>query len=140
MKKGLTMGGTLLIAVMLAFMAYVRLSPIDAGRWHLPVNAAEDLDMAGGAVRVVAGDANTFAALNDAALDLPRTQVLAGSVAEGRVTYVTRSIVFGFPDMTTIELAPDGNIRMFARLRFGGSDLGVNRKRLEGLIAAVQGG
>ena len=138
MKKGMAVGGTLLVVVVLALMAYVRLAPIDAARWHLPVSAAEDLDMAVGAVRVVAGDADTFAALNDAALDLPRTHLLAGTAANGRITYVTRSLVFGFPDMTTIELAPDGHIRMFGRLRFGGSDLGVNRKRLEGLIATLK--
>ncbi len=74
----------------------------------------------------------------DAALrDLPRTQVLAGSVSDGHVTYVTRSAFWGFPDYTTMQLV-DGQIRMFARLRFGASDLGVNGKRLERVLAAIQ--
>ena len=62
-----------------------------------------------------------------------------GSGAAGHITYITRSAVFGFPDMTTVERR--GNqIRMYARLRFGASDLGVNRKRLERVIATLQGG
>ena len=59
----------------------------------------------------------------------PRTSVLAGSVAEGRVTYITRSLVWNFPDYTTVQQKGD-YLLIFARLRFGGSDLGVNRKRV----------
>ncbi|WP_300055416.1 DUF1499 domain-containing protein [uncultured Roseobacter sp.] len=126
-----------LIGVIVAAMAYVRLAPIDPARWHQPVERGETTHLAGGAVRVIPAEEGTLQAVDQVMRGLPRTQVLAGSVAEGHITYVTRSAVFGFPDMTTVELR-DGEIRMFARLRFGASDLGVNRKRLEGVIAAVQ--
>ncbi|WP_299671250.1 DUF1499 domain-containing protein [uncultured Roseobacter sp.] len=126
-----------LIGVIVAAMAYVRLAPIDPARWHQPVERGETSDLAGGAVRVIPAEEGTLQAVDQVMRALPRTQVLAGSVTEGHITYVTRSAVFGFPDMTTVELR-DGEIRMFARLRFGASDLGVNRKRLEGVIAAVQ--
>ena len=68
---------------------------------------------------------------------LPRTQVLDGSVEDGRVTYVTRTRVIGFPDYTTLEYS-NGQLKAYARLRFGQSDLGVNRERLERLFAAIQ--
>lgn len=137
MGKGIRMVGTILIFAVLLLMAYIRLAPLEAARWHVPVEASSNEDRTGGAVRVIDGDEATLRALDAAAKDLRRTNVLAGSVAEGRITYVTRSLVFGFPDLTTIELVDD-QIRMFARLRFGTSDMGVNRKRLERLVAAVQ--
>lgn len=137
MRKGIRMAGTVLVFAVLLLMAYVRIAPLDAGRWHVPVEAASSEDRVGGAVRVIDGDEAKLRALDGAARNLKRTHVLAGSVAEGRITYVTRSLFFGFPDLTTIELV-GGQIRMFARLRFGTSDMGVNRNRLEGLIAAVE--
>jgi len=120
----------------LAFVAFVRLSPSDPARWHLPVEARESTVMAGGAVRVVPGEARGFARLHAAFMDLPRTQVLTGRVEEGRITYVTRSRLIGFPDYTTIEI-DGGEIRAFARLRFGQSDLGVNAARLDQVFAAA---
>jgi uncharacterized protein (DUF1499 family) len=56
---------------------------------------------------------------------------------EERLTYVTRSRWIGFPDYTTIE--QDGDvIKLYARLRFGQSDLGVNKARLDGLLERVR--
>jgi uncharacterized protein (DUF1499 family) len=67
---------------------------------------------------------------------LPRTTLLAGSIAEGHLTYVTRSKWMGFPDYTTLEQSGD-TIKMFARLRFGRQDMGVNAARLRKLITAL---
>lgn len=131
--------GWVVFAAIVAGLGYIRLAPHDVTRWHVPVAAEADRDFIAGAVRVLAGDAATLARVDAAARALPRTQVLAGSLAEGRVTYVTRSALFGFPDYTTVELA-EGQVRMLARLRFGRSDLGVNRRRLQGLVAAAQAG
>ncbi|WP_299863689.1 DUF1499 domain-containing protein [uncultured Roseobacter sp.] len=132
--------GTLAVALLLLFgLGYVRLAPINPARWHQPVPHAQSSDFASGAMRVIPGDAGVMQQVDAVLRALPRTQVLAGSVEAGRITYVTRSAVFGFPDMTTVE-ARDGHIRMFARLRFGVSDLGVNRERLERVITMLQGG
>ncbi|MEM9576213.1 MAG: DUF1499 domain-containing protein [Pseudomonadota bacterium] len=136
-RNGVWIIGTLLIFVVLFAMAYVRVAPLDPLRWHVPIEASADEDLTGGAVRVIAGDDATFRALDAEAQNLKRTRVLAGSLAEGRITYVTRSFFFGFPDLTTIEQAGE-EIRLYGRLRFGASDLGVNRNRLERLIAAAQ--
>ncbi|WP_222869541.1 hypothetical protein ROLI_019400 [Roseobacter fucihabitans] len=133
------MVGGLLVVLVLAFAAYVRFAPLPVEQWHVPVTARADADRADGAARILQGGAQKFEGLNQAMANMARTRVLAGSLESGRITYVTRSAVFGFPDLTTIERVGD-EIRLHARLRFGASDLGVNRKRLEGLIATVQGG
>ncbi|WP_227269435.1 DUF1499 domain-containing protein [Roseobacter weihaiensis] len=128
----------ILILLVVAGLGYIRLAPSDAARWHVPVEETESADFDGGAVRVVEASPEDFAAAAAFMEALPRTQVLAGSTDAGRVTYITRSAAFGFPDYTTLEYA-DGTLKAHARLRFGRSDMGVNRERLEGLLAALQG-
>ncbi|MEM6371975.1 MAG: DUF1499 domain-containing protein [Pseudomonadota bacterium] len=117
--------------------AYVRLAPVDDARWHQPIAQREDTDTRTGAVRVVAGGAEMLAAIDAAMRALPRTRVLAGSVDTGLITYETRSALWGFPDYTTVDHG-DGVITLFARLRYGASDLGVNAARLANVLGAVQ--
>ena len=128
----------IVLVLIVGGMAYVRLAPTDVTRWHQAVEASVSTDLPGGAIRVIAADEAALARVDAAARDLPRTRVLAGSVEEGRITYVTRSAMIGFSDFTTIEYS-DGQLKMFARLRFGQSDMGVNAKRLQGLLAVVEG-
>ena len=59
---------------------------------------------------------------------------------EGRITWVTRSALWGFPDYTTAEVTPTDGGRsstIFARPRFGSSDMGVNAARLEDWLATA---
>ena len=127
--------GTLVLALaVLGFAAWVRLAPSDPSRWHQNIFFAEDEDLSGGARRVVPG--GDLAALDRIAIATPRTAVLAGSVAEGHITYVTRSALWGFPDYTTVKVSGD-SLLIFGRLRFGAADLGVNAKRIDGWIAAL---
>lgn len=127
------------LALCLSGAAYVRLAPSDAARWHVPIDATGDANLTGGAVRVMTTGPDTLARADAYMRDLPRTHVLAGGVEAGRITYITRSQVFGFPDYTTIEYV-DGMLKAHARLRFGSSDMGVNGKRLDGLFAALERG
>ncbi len=120
-------------------LAFVRLAPSDAGRWHLPVEASEDSTRAGGAVRIIDGDMKKFMQLSDIASNTARSVVLAGSASDGMMTFVTRSKWIGFPDYTTIQLDGD-KIKLHARLRFGRSDLGVNAARLERWIDQLNRG
>lgn len=119
-----------------AMLAYIRLAPSDAARWHQPIVADADKTLKGGAIRVLTVNADALARIDAAARAMPRTSVLAGSIADGRITYITRSAVIGFPDYTTIEQDGD-TLRMFARLRFGRSDLGVNGARLRQLAQGL---
>jgi uncharacterized protein (DUF1499 family) len=117
-------------------MAAVRLAPVDPARWHVAVEAEEDRDMAGGAVRVIPAEDGMLTRLDAIAQATPRTSRIAGSPEEGRITWQTRSLIWGFPDYTTAEVS-DGRLKIFARLRFGQSDLGVNRARLEAWLSQL---
>jgi hypothetical protein len=131
-----------LLACFVGMAAYVRLAPDVVARWHQPLEematAAGIVSEPGGARAIVpmadgrAGLAR-FAAVAEAS---PRVRLLAGSVEEGRMTWVVRSVVWGFPDYVTAEAAP-GGLRVWSRLRFGRSDLGVNRARLEDWLARL---
>jgi hypothetical protein len=121
--------GLVLVAIV-AGMAYVRLAPSDPARWHAMPESLAPGDLAGGAVRVVPGD---LAALDAIIRATPRSRVLAGDVAQGMITYVTRSRVFGFPDYTTVRQSGE-RLEIYGRLRFGKSDLGVNAARIDGWL------
>lgn len=125
------------LVIVFGAMAYVRLAPISVSKWHVPIEATADKDFAGGLIRVVQVEADALTQIDEVARALPQTYVLAGMVAERRITYVTRSKWIGFPDFTTIEQSGD-TLKIYARLRFGRSDLGVNRKRVRQLLAALQ--
>ncbi len=126
-----------LLAVLVVLgLGWIRLAPSDPARWHQRPSVAADRDMKDGVLRAVQTGPEGLARLDAVARATPRTRVLAGSVSEGMVTYVTRSRVFGFPDYTTAW--QDGDmLRIWARLRFGRSDLGVNRDRVDQWLAAL---
>ena len=125
------------LVVVVGGLLYIRFAPHDATSLNVPVPGDESTDTARGALRVVSVDDNGFAIAIAYLEALPRTNRLVGRAEDGLVTFVTRSSVIGFPDYTTLEYR-DGTLKAYARSRFGQSDLGVNRKRLEGLIAAIQ--
>ena len=127
----------ILIGLVLAFPAYVRVAPSDPNRWHVAIAAETEINLAGGAVRIITNGPETLTILNKNMLNRPRTKVFAGSIEQGRITYITRTKLMGYPDYTTIERSGE-NIKLFARLRFGKSDLGVNAARLEQLKGALE--
>lgn len=128
--------GVILLVLLVAFVGlllWIRLAPDDVARWHHLPQVVESADMEGGATRVVEGDLAKLDAIMRAE---PRTYILAGSIDEGLVTYITRSRVFGFPDYTTVGQRGDDLI-IHARLRYGKSDMGVNKARVERVLAAM---
>ena len=127
----------ILIGLVLAFPAYVRVAPSDPNRWHVAIAAETESNLAGGAVRIITSGTETLTILNKNMLNRPRTKVFARSIEQGRITYITRTKLMGYPDYTTIEQSGE-NIKLFARLRFGKSDLGVNAARLEQLKGALE--
>jgi hypothetical protein len=133
----------LIFAALVAVAAYVRLAPSDPARWHVAPVAEGSWDTAvvtgpkSASLRLAVGrkigignPVDMLARLDEVALATPRTMRLAGSVAEGRITWVTRSWLWGFPDYTTAEARADG-LYIEARSRFGVSDLRVNVFRLQ---------
>lgn len=136
---GYLAGGAL--AALVAFAGYVRLAPSDPSRWHVAVAADGPVGSVipgmGQATLRLEGDGPALLARLDAvALASPRTTRLAGSVAEGRITWVSRSALWGFPDYVTAEARGDG-LLVLARLRFGSSDMGVNAARLGDWLARL---
>lgn len=138
-----------LIAGLVAFAAYVRLAPSDPARWHVGPDSGWYQDLPWNEVAPVTGGAilrlsvtqgvssDWLARLDAVALATPRTARLAGSVEAGRITWITRSALWGFPDYTTVELREEG-LYIYARLRFGRDDRGVNAARLRDWLARLE--
>lgn len=78
----------------------------------------------------------------------PRTQVVAGDPDSLMITYVQRSRVFGFPDYLTVKAVAivgstgegGAGLIIWSRARYGRSDFGVNRARVEAWLAALDRG
>jgi hypothetical protein len=132
-----------LLAALVALALYVRLAPSDPARWHVAPDAegpAGEVVVAGlnrATLRLeTAAPADLLARLDAVALAAPRTVRLAGSVDEGRITWVTRSTLWGFPDYTTAEVQGDA-LYIMARSRFGQGDMGVNAARLRDWLSKL---
>jgi Protein of unknown function (DUF1499) len=133
-----------LLAALLAVAVWVRLAPSDPSVWHISPTVDTPWDRVSGgptsaSLRLSAAKGTPealLARLDALAMATPRTTRLAGSVAEGRITWITRSALWGFPDYTTAEVRADG-LYILARLRFGGADLGVNAARLNDWLSRL---
>ncbi len=124
------------IIAFLGVLAFVRLAPSDPAVWHVDL-AAPGFDPAGGQVFCITPDNRygpvadgALARLDAIALATPRTERLAGSPEEGRITWVTRSRLMGYPDYTTAQAMPGPGLCVFGRQRFGSKDFGVNAARV----------
>jgi uncharacterized protein (DUF1499 family) len=128
-------GGVLVLVA--GLMAYVRLAPSDLARWHthfpedLPSNTHAFCIRPDNRYGPLQEDPKAvLARLDKIALATPRTVRLAGSPEEGRITWITRSAVFGFPDYTTAQVIEGPGLCIAGRQRFGSEDLGVNAARI----------
>lgn len=141
---GWVLGGA---AAGLAGSGWVRLAPTEVADWHVdPVEGRTGpgryLVAPGGdraPLRLGAAPERVAEALDRIALGAPRTRRIAGEA--GHATYETRSRGFGFPDYTSVRVAPDGDgaaVSVYARLRYGRDDFGVNRARVEDWLARLE--
>lgn len=119
-----------LLAACVVVIGFIRLAPVDPFDWNTQPELSEDKAFRGGVFKVVRAGPDALQQFNQIATSAPRTKLLAGSVEDGMATYVTRTKVIGFPDYTTAR--QDGDLlKVYARLRFGRSDLGVNKARID---------
>lgn len=130
-----------LLILLAGLMLYIRLAPTSIERWHVRPTATEPLDAQEegsfkAARRITAPAAEVLAAFEQRALATPRTTLLAGSAGEGLLTFQTRSLIWGFPDYTTVTVE-NGLLIVYGRLRFGRSDIGVNKARILGWLASL---
>lgn len=141
---------TLALILLAGLMVYIRLAPSNPADWHialaprpvamqslspdhvtaLPNGAYADLPLSPDQART------TLAKLDAIALATPRTRHLAGSAETGRITWQSRSLIWGFPDYTTAQITAEG-LTIFARQRFGSNDWGVNAARLRDWLAKL---
>lgn len=137
----------LIFWLLAAFALYVRIAPTFAERWHgypLPHRDPGQYPGEGRHVAILSIESKTvFHELDEIIRAERRTKVVAGLATDDMRTYVTRSLVFGFPDYTTVclkETRDDDQLRLiiYGRLRFGRSDLGVNRKRINRWITLLK--
>lgn len=81
-----------------------------------------------------------LASLDAVARSEPRVEVVAGSTETGRITYVQRSAIIGFPDyisVAAVETQAGSGLILWSRSRYGYSDLGVNQARLQRWLGAA---
>ncbi len=129
----------ILIWIGVAFVVsqlWMRLAPSSVEKWHdAPIKqTVSKISGYRTTVPVRGSAAAALTVFDEIAKATPRTKVLAGRVAEGKITYITRSLFLGAPDYTTvlIERARGGSqLTIYGRLRFGIGDLGVNRTRIK---------
>ncbi|MGY9045860.1 hypothetical protein P775_28195 [Puniceibacterium antarcticum] len=126
-----------IVLIVVGGIAWIRLAPSNPEVWNVDPMVTADQDLAGGVRRRLDGGREAFEALDRIILATPRTELLAGSAADSRITYITRSKWMAFPDYTTVELDGD-HVELYARLRFGQSDMGVNKARVEGWLAQLK--
>ncbi len=149
--------GLAALALTVAGLAYIRVSAGDPAEWHadplemtrterpndfqaLPPGKPGDIESP-----VFAMPAAELARRFDAvALAQPRTRRLAGDPAQGWTTYVQRSLLIGWPDYISARAVDLGEGRsalaVWSRSRYGYSDWGVNRARVEAWLAALEQG
>ena len=129
----------LVLVVVVGGLAWIRLAPSDPGRWHVdmaapgfqPPHNAHVFCIRLGSRYDPAGDMTAVLARLDAiAMATPRTVRLAGSAETGRITWITRSVLMGYPDYTTAQVMPGAGLCVMGRQRFGSEDLGVNARRI----------
>ena len=134
-----------LVVLLVGLGLYVRLAPSDPARWHIDPETADAPPNGSYYTQLVLNlpPDEALHRLEMVVLAYPRTRILAGTAAEGRMTFITRSRLCGFPDYTTVSAQPvqgGSSLRVLARLRFGSGDLGVNEARVKGWLSALSVG
>ncbi|MFB0994391.1 MAG: DUF1499 domain-containing protein [Paracoccaceae bacterium] len=142
--------GAAAVFVVLGFLGLFRILPIDLARAQVnPAQVAAPavpnyylMSNQGQAPALVLDldHATVKANLDAIALATPRTKILVKN--DELTTYLTRSAIFGFADLTSVYIEPLGQrvrIFVFARSAVGGYDFSVNKRRIQGWINALVG-
>ncbi len=150
------MGRLAILVVVLAVVGldlWIRFAPDDPARWNVSIGAPGPATPGPCADKVVTVPRGARAdcllpgtpekllvRLDAVALAHPRTHRLAGTPGEGRITWVSRSLIWGFPDYITAQAvaAPGGTrLDILSRQRYGEGDMGVNAARLKDWLGAL---
>ncbi|MCG6883786.1 MAG: DUF1499 domain-containing protein [Silicimonas sp.] len=137
---------TLLLGFLVLALVLARLMPVDTEPFHVDPAAAEarrsEVRMVGEDAPVYPADAGAILAEFSAiALADPRVSQVQGSADEGMITFVARSLVFGFRDFITVraeDVSGGARLSVFARPRINGYDWGVNAERLDRWLGKLE--
>lgn len=149
MKTLLIILGFVIVAGGLGVLLWVRAAPVDPDQVHRDPMIARDPGDAGVLLKPPQSPVwqmspeELMAALDAAALADPRTERIAGAPESGMVSYLSRTRLWGFKDVTTIRVlpAPEGaGVAVRARALRAGYDWGVNAARVDRWFARVPGG
>ena len=111
-----------------------RTTSVSAARYHDSFAVPdEDLQTRDAFVASRSTDEDGFARLIDIIAQTPRTTRLAGRPEEGHVSFVTRTRLMRFPDVTNVLRTEDG-VAIRGQAVLGNGDMGVNRQRIEGWL------
>lgn len=137
-------------AALVVAMIVPRIAPDDPARWSADPTTATPPDspnsylVAGhDAVALPLAPQAAFDRIHAIAMDEPRVALLTRDAANGLATYVQRSALFGFPDYISIKFEPKGDgsqLSIYSRSRFGYSDLGANKARVERWLDKIGAG
>lgn len=145
----------ILLLVVLGIVAaglFVRFAPITPETWHVdPLTAAVPEkdnhfllrpEGGDGPAPVFAADpAAVAAAIQEVISETSGAALIAGSPKAGHMTAVVRSRLVGFPDFVTMKLVEtEGGtaLTIFSRSKYGYSDMGVNKSRVEAWLEALE--
>jgi hypothetical protein len=130
-----------------ALAIYMRQYPVPAERWHVdpaevsPREGSRSYHLSRGADAArLPGTPLEVALRFDRVAKSERAVMLAGDPAAGHVSYVSRSRVFGFPDVVSIRLHAEGDmtrVEIFSRSVIGEYDWGMNAARVARWVAAA---
>lgn len=153
MKRVIYTISALPVLAFAAFAVWVRVAPSDAAHWDTAVADATPAIPGPCADKVVLVPKGARAtcllptdpkailnALVSVALAADRTTTLAGTPEAGRMTWISRSRLMGYPDYITAQVTPTANgtrLDILSRQRFGSKDMGVNAARLRQWLAAL---
>lgn len=136
-----------LLTPLLALALWVRLAPMQPARWHVdpldvtaPSRPNYDLRIGADAIIIQATMTRLELAWERVIAAEERMYLLAGAPEDELVTYVQRSAILRFPDAISIRFEAQGDmtrLHIFSRSRFGHSDLGVNRTRVNRLVTRL---
>lgn len=146
MKWVLIILGVLAVVAVIG-VVYVRLASHDPVRWHVDpatVTEVRERNQYLGDVVIEDTPQAVAGALDDLLLgETFNAERLAGDITESWATYVVKTPLIGYPDYISARVSDaDGaaRVQLYSRSRFGDSDLGANKARVERIFSVLKDG
>ena len=137
-----------LVVLAIAGTLFVRLAPSDPARWHVDPSTTQPgkkpnyhLIAGRDTITLPFSADETARRIHALLIARPRIENIAQSDDGHWATYVERSQLIGFPDYLSFKVDPragESTLTIYSRSRFGYSDLGMNKARVERIIEEIK--